>query len=73
MVLSKTSELTKIPHKILEEAYKSGIEKDEESRSGTLMHVDQSTIYSKVNEAFKDKLEIMDTKQALRRYHWLED
>lgn len=73
MVLSKTSELTKIPHKILEEAYKSGIEKDEKSRSGTLMHVDQSTIYSKVNEAFEDKLEIMDTKQALRRYPWLED
>ncbi len=71
--MNETSELTKIPHKILEEAYKAGIEKDEKSRSGTLMHVDQATVYSKVNETFKDKLEIMDTKEALRRHHWLED
>lgn len=71
--MNKASELTEIPHKILEEAYKAGIEKDEKSRSGTLMHIDQATVYSKVNEAFKDKLEIMDTKVALHRFPWLED
>lgn len=67
------SELTKIPHRILEEAYKAGIEKDERSRSGTLMHVDQATIYSKVNEAFRGKIEMMDTKEALEKYSWLSD
>lgn len=71
--MAKESELTRIPHKILEEAYKAGIEKSEEHRSGTLMHIDQSTVYSKVNEAFRGKIEIMDTKEALRKYSWLND
>lgn len=71
--LSRESELTRIPHRILNEAYKVGIEKDEKSRSGTLMHVDQTTVYSKVNEAFRGKIEIMDTKEALQKYPWLQD
>jgi len=71
--LAKESELTKIPHQILEEAYKAGIEKSEEKRSGTLMHVDQTTLYSKVNESFMGKLELMDTKEALQRYSWLDN
>lgn len=67
------SELMKVPHQILKEAYKAGIEREERNRSGTFMHIDQATVYSKVNEVFKDKLEMMDTKEALRKYAWLED
>jgi hypothetical protein len=64
-------ELKEIPHRILEEAYRAGI--TEEERSGTLFHVDQTTIYSRVNEYFQDKIEIMDTKQALEKYPGLEE
>ena len=71
--MAKESELTKIPHQILEEAYKAGIEKSEKKRSGTLMHVDQATVYSKVNDSFREKLELMDTKEALQRYSWLDN
>jgi len=71
--LVKKNELTSVPHKILEEAYKVGIDLSEENRSGTLLHVDQNTIYSKVNEFFKGKIEIMDTKEALQKYPWLSD
>jgi hypothetical protein len=67
------SELASISHKILEEAYKVGIDPSEKNRSGTLLHVDQTTIYSKVNELFKDKIEILDTKEALQKYPWLND
>jgi Fe-S cluster assembly scaffold protein SufB len=67
------NELLKVPHKILEETYKAGMEADEKDRSGTFYHVDQSTVYSKVNELFKGKLELMDTKAALRKYSWLGD
>jgi len=66
-------ELTGIPHKILEEASKAGIEAKEKNRSGTFFHVDQSTIYSKVNEAFKGKIELMDIKDALRKNPWIKD
>jgi Fe-S cluster assembly scaffold protein SufB len=63
----------KIPHKILEETYKAGMEAGDKDRSGTLYHVDQSTVYSKVNELFEGQIELMDTKAALKKYAWLSD
>jgi Fe-S cluster assembly scaffold protein SufB len=70
--LIKENELVKVPHKILEETYKAGMEADEKDRSGTFYHVDQSTVYAKVNELFQGKIELMDTKAALEKYSWLE-
>jgi len=71
--VSRENELMKVPHKILEETYKAGMEADEKDRSGTFYHVDQSTVYSKVNELFEGKIELMDTKTALQKYSWLEE
>jgi Fe-S cluster assembly scaffold protein SufB len=65
--------LTNLPHKILREAFKAGITSDEQTRSGTLMHIDQATVYSKVNELFEGKIELLDTKDALKKYTWLDD
>jgi Fe-S cluster assembly scaffold protein SufB len=67
------NELMKIPHKILEETYKAGMEAGDKDRSGTFYHVDQSTVYSKVNELFEGQIELMDTKSALKKYAWLGD
>jgi Fe-S cluster assembly scaffold protein SufB len=69
----KESSLTKIPHSILKDAYNVGIDVNEENRSGTLFHVDQNTVYTTINEYFKGKIEIMDTKKALEKYSWLQD
>lgn len=71
--MAEKSELTRIPHQILEEASRVGLSPREEGRSGTFLHVDQSTIYSKVNEVFKGRLELMDVKKALMEYPWLRD
>jgi Fe-S cluster assembly scaffold protein SufB len=71
--MGENDELTGIPHQILSEAYKTGIESHANKRSGTFFHVDQSTIYSKITEFFKDKIEMMDTKDALHKYPWLKD
>jgi Fe-S cluster assembly scaffold protein SufB len=62
----------KIPHEILEETYTAGMEADDKDRSGTFYHVDQATVYSKVNDLFQGKIELMDTKTALKKYPWLE-
>jgi Fe-S cluster assembly scaffold protein SufB len=70
--LSKENELVKLPHRVLEETYGAGMQAEEKNRSGTFYHVDQSTIYSKVNELFQGKIELMDTKAALQKYSWLE-
>jgi Fe-S cluster assembly protein SufB len=71
--LSKENELEKIPHAILEETYRAGMEADEKNRSATFYHMDQSTVYSKVNEFYQGKIELMDTKAALQKYSWLKD
>jgi Fe-S cluster assembly scaffold protein SufB len=67
------SELTKLPHQILEEAQRAGLEVEEKSRSATFMHLNQETIASKVNEAYEGKLELLDIKTALKKYPWLEE
>ena len=71
--MSRKNELIKVPHKILEETYKAGMEPEEKDRSGTFYHIDQSTIYSKVNELYQGKIELMDTKKALQKYSWLSE
>jgi len=71
--MSKENDLTKIPHQILEEAQKAGLEIEEKNRSGTFVHVDQKTIAAKVNELYEGKVELMDIKAALKEYPWLQD
>jgi len=72
-VSKEESELTKIPHKILEEAEKAGLETEEKNRAGTFFHLNQETVASKVNEAYEGKLELMDVKAALKKYGWLKN
>ncbi|ODS42260.1 MAG: hypothetical protein MSIBF_02690 [Candidatus Altiarchaeales archaeon IMC4] len=72
VTMKKVNSLTEIPHEILEEAMKAGIDK-EEGRAGSFFHIDHSTVMSKVNEKFEGKIEVMDIKDALGKYGWLED
>jgi Fe-S cluster assembly scaffold protein SufB len=71
--MTKENDLTNVPHQILEEAQKAGLELQEETRSGTFLHLNQETVTSKVNELYEGKLELMDIKTALKKYSWLED
>ena len=71
--MSKESELTKIPHDILVEAEKAGLDAEAKNRSATFFHLNQETVAAKVNEFYEGKLEIMDVKDALRKYSWLND
>jgi hypothetical protein len=65
--------LTKLPHKILEEAQKAGIEPNDKNRSGTYFHLNQTTVQTAVNQIFEGKIELMDIKDALKKYSWLND
>ena len=71
--MSKENELTKLPHKILEEAQKAGIEQDEKGRSATFFHLNQNTVQATVNELFEGKIELQDTKTALKENPQLEE
>jgi hypothetical protein len=65
--------LKKVPHKILEEAQKAGIESNEKNRSGTYFHLDQTTVQATVNQVFERKIELLDIKTALKKYSWLDN
>jgi Fe-S cluster assembly scaffold protein SufB len=67
------NELTKLPHQILEEAEKAGLDAQAKNRSGTFLHINQETVASSINELYEGKLEMMDVKAALKKYSWLED
>jgi Fe-S cluster assembly scaffold protein SufB len=71
--MTSESELTKVPHKILEEAQKAGIESNEKNRSGTYFHLDQTTVQATVNQVFEGKIELLDIKTALKKYSWLDN
>ena len=43
--MTNENELINVPHQILKEAEKAGIEPQEKGRSGTFFHLDQSTIF----------------------------
>ncbi|MGA3289594.1 MAG: SufD family Fe-S cluster assembly protein [Candidatus Bathyarchaeia archaeon] len=71
--MTKENELTKLPHKILEEAQKAGIESNDKNRSGSFFHLDQTTVQATVNQLFEGKIELMDIKAALKKYSGLND
>ncbi|MCW4025717.1 MAG: SufD family Fe-S cluster assembly protein [Candidatus Bathyarchaeota archaeon] len=71
--MAKPNNLTGIPHKILEEAQKTGIETQDKNRSATYFHLNQETIAAQVNALYEGKLELMDIKSALEKYDWLKD
>ena len=71
--MDQQNDLTKIPHQILQEAQKAGLEVQEKNRSGTFVHLDQETVAAKVNELYEGKIELMDIKTALKKYPGLKN
>lgn len=69
----KIGSLTQLPHEILAAARAAGIEENPDTRSGSYLHLDDKTIYSKVEEHFAGQIEIMNTPDALKKYDWLSD
>lgn len=69
----KKGVLTEAPHEILKEAEKAGINIQQQESSGLLFHLDKKTIFSKINELYKGKIELLDTKEAFQKYDWLNE
>jgi uncharacterized protein len=69
--LRKMSELTDLPEDILKEAAKVGVVDKE--RAGTYFQIDQKSIFSTVNKRFEGEIEMLDMKDALKKYDWLEE
>ena len=65
--------LKDLPKEIAKTAAKVGMEEGEEKRSASFFHLDESAVFSRVMEDYKDKVELLDIKEALKKHDWLED
>jgi uncharacterized protein len=60
-----------VPNKLFKEAANVGITTD--NRSGTYFLTNHTDAYTAIGKVFEGKIEIMDTRDALKKYSWLKD
>ncbi|MFZ2456743.1 MAG: SufD family Fe-S cluster assembly protein [Candidatus Altiarchaeia archaeon] len=62
-----------LPGKVAKDAAKVGMEETEENRSASFFHMDEAALFSKVMEGYGDKIELLDIKEALKKYDGLKE
>ncbi len=65
--------ISNLPESILGKALEVGIVPEEESRAATFFQIDHSVIFKAIQKMFENKIEIMSTREALKKYEWLKD
>jgi Fe-S cluster assembly scaffold protein SufB len=65
--------LSLLPDDVLKRAYEVGIIPEEKSRSGSYFQLDHSVTSKEVQSIFEDKVEVMSTADAMKKYDWLKD
>ncbi|MCX8171244.1 MAG: SufD family Fe-S cluster assembly protein, partial [Candidatus Bathyarchaeota archaeon] len=65
--------ISSLPKDILERAFEVGVLAEQENRAATFFQIDHSVVFKAVQKIFEDKVEIMSTKEALKKYGWLKD
>ena len=66
-------DLKDLPKDVAKTAAKVGMEESEDKRSASFFHLDESAVFSKVMEDYRDKVELLDIKEALKKHDWLKD
>jgi Fe-S cluster assembly scaffold protein SufB len=65
--------LSLLPDDVLKRAYEVGILPEKKSRSGSYFQLDHSVTSKEVQSIFEDKVEVMSTADAMKKYDWLKD
>jgi len=65
--------LSRLPEDVLKRAFEVGIVPEEKSRSATYFQLDYSVVSKAVQSMFEGKIEVMSTKEALKKYDWFKD
>jgi Fe-S cluster assembly scaffold protein SufB len=68
----KLTSLQDLPHEILKSIAEAGVIDKEGERSASFIHMNQTTVYDKINEMYQGQVIMMDTKEALEKYDWVE-
>lgn len=67
------SSLSELSPDLRQRALLTGVRSDEELRCGTYFQVDHSVIFENVKREFEGKVEILSTREAMKRYDWVKD
>jgi len=65
--------LSLLPEDVLKRSMEVGVISDEGERAATYLQIDHSVVFQAVQDAFKGKIEILNTREALKRYGWLRE
>lgn len=69
--MKRPGSLTEVPENILAAAAKVGFSKKQ--RSGSYILTKRGLIFEQINRRFRNKIEIMDIREAARKYDYVED
>ena len=61
-----------LPREILRRSFEVGVVPQEDSRAATYFQIDHSVVSEAVQRLFQDKLEVMSTREAIKKYDWLK-
>ena len=65
--------LSYLPEDIVKRSLDVGMVPDEEERAATYFQIDHSVVSRTVQRMFEGKVEVLSTREALKKYEWLKD
>ena len=69
----KACPISNLPRDILKRSLEVGVIPKEKSRAATYFQIDHSVISKAVQEMFQGQLEVMSTREAVKKYDWFKN
>jgi len=65
--------VSSLPRDVLKRAFEVGVVPEEDSRAATYFQIDHSVVSEVVQRLFQGQLEVMSTREAIKKYDWFKD
>ena len=65
--------ISNLPEDIISRSSDVGIIPNEDMRAATYFQIDHSVVSKTINEKFRDQVEVMSTREAIRKYDWFKN
>ena len=65
--------ISNLPEDIISRSSDVGVIPDEDMRAATYFQIDHSVVSKTINEKFRDQVEVMSTREAIKKYDWFKN
>jgi len=69
----KACPISRLPREILKRSFEVGVVPEQDSRAATYFQIDHSVVSEAVQRLFQGQLEVMSTREAIKKYDWFKD